>query len=83
MTMSFFSKVRLAMSYLLLIVKSIVFGSFFIIWGIFFVLHTTYIKGNAVNIFEKTLKREGLSSEVARELKNSYNFRWRDLVRRW
>lgn len=81
--MSFFSKVRLAISCLLLILKSIVFGSFLLIWAIFFVLRTNYIKGKAVNAFERVLREEGLPPEAARELRNSYDIRWRDLVRRW
>jgi hypothetical protein len=83
MTMSFFTKVRLFISYLLLIVKSIAFGFFFVAWGIFFFLHTNYIKSRAVNTFERTLKEEGLPPGVACELRNSYDFKWRDLVRRW
>jgi len=81
--MSLFSKARLAMSYLLLIVKSIAFGFFFLIWGIFFVFLSTYIKWKAVKTFERTLREEGLPPEIAHVLRKSYDFRWRDLLRRW
>lgn len=81
--MSFFSKARLFVSYLFLIFKSTVFGFYLIVWGIYFVIQTNFVKGKAVKSFEKTLEEEGLPPEIARELRNYYNFRWRDLVRRW
>lgn len=81
--MSFFSKLRLAMSCLLLFIKSVVFGSFLLAWGIFFIFRTNYVKGRALHIFEKTLLEAGLPAEVAHELRDSYDIRWRDVVRGW
>jgi hypothetical protein len=47
-----------------------------------FIIHTTYLKWRAAAAFEKEARRVGVPPELARELRKSYGFRWRDLVKR-
>lgn len=81
--MSAISRVRLAITYLLLSVKSLFFGSFLLLRLIAFVIHTSYLKWRAAVAFEMEARRVGVPPDLARELRKSYDFRWRNLVKRW